>query len=175
VPYLQTRYGGKAPERVGLKHPSIAPYGAFTCADGRDIVISIQNEREWQDFCREVLHEPDLPQDPRACDNDTRVANRDWIDAKVAEVFASLSSANVVDRLTSAQTAYGSVNGVNDLIAHPQLRTRRMPVGNRVLEVPALPWCTEWEASEYQPVPRVNEHGPAIRAEFADNAPRKRA
>ncbi len=43
VPYLQTRYGGKAPERVGLKHPTIAPYGAFTCADGRDIVISIQN------------------------------------------------------------------------------------------------------------------------------------
>ena len=34
VPYLQARYGGKAPERVGLKHPSIAPYGAFTCADG---------------------------------------------------------------------------------------------------------------------------------------------
>ena len=46
VPYLQTRYGGKAPARVGLKHPTIAPYGAFTCADGRDIVISIQNERE---------------------------------------------------------------------------------------------------------------------------------
>ena len=175
VPYLQTRYGGKAPARVGLKHPSIAPYGAFTCADGRDIVISIQNEREWQDFCREVLHEPELPQDPRASDNDSRVANRAWVDGKVAEVFASLSSADVIDRLTSAQTAYGSVNGVNDLIAHPQLRTRRMPVGNRVLEVPALPWCTEWEASEYRPVPRVNEHGPAIRAEFAGNAPRKRA
>ncbi|NBT11462.1 MAG: CoA transferase, partial [Betaproteobacteria bacterium] len=54
VPYLQARYGGKAPERVGLKHPTIAPYGAFTCADGRDILISIQNEREWADFCREV-------------------------------------------------------------------------------------------------------------------------
>ena len=42
VPYLQARYGGKAPERVGLKHPTITPYGAFTCADGREIVISIQ-------------------------------------------------------------------------------------------------------------------------------------
>ena len=58
VPFLQTRHGGKAPERVGLKHPTIAPYGAFTCADGRDILVSIQNEREWADFCREVLRRP---------------------------------------------------------------------------------------------------------------------
>ncbi|MCX7631642.1 MAG: CoA transferase, partial [Geminicoccaceae bacterium] len=41
VPYLQARYGGRAPERVGLRHPSIAPYGAFRCADGVDIVISV--------------------------------------------------------------------------------------------------------------------------------------
>ena len=47
VPYLQTRYGGVAPKRVGLRHPSIAPYGAFTCADGRDILLSVQNDREW--------------------------------------------------------------------------------------------------------------------------------
>ncbi|MDE2566883.1 MAG: CoA transferase, partial [Burkholderiales bacterium] len=57
---MQARYGGKAQERVGLKHPTIAPYGAFTCADGRDIVISIQNEREWADFCRVVLRRPEL-------------------------------------------------------------------------------------------------------------------
>ncbi len=131
VPYLQPRYGGNAPQRVGLKHPSIAPYGAFTCADGRDIVISIQNEREWTDFCREVLQEPDLPQDPRACSNAARVANRPWLDGKVAAVFASLPSAEVVDRLTTAQTAYGNVNGVHDLIAHPQLRTRPMAVRPR--------------------------------------------
>ncbi len=36
VPYLQARYGKGAPERVGLKHPSIAPYGAFACSDGRE-------------------------------------------------------------------------------------------------------------------------------------------
>ncbi|NBS98853.1 MAG: CoA transferase, partial [Betaproteobacteria bacterium] len=69
VPYLQARYGGKAPERVGLKHPTIAPYGGFTCADGRDILISIQNEREWTDFCREVLLEPDFALDSRCQTN----------------------------------------------------------------------------------------------------------
>lgn len=41
VPYLQARYGAGAPERVGLKHPSIAPYGSFICSDGRELVLSI--------------------------------------------------------------------------------------------------------------------------------------
>lgn len=77
VPYLQARYGGNAPQRVGLKHPSIAPYGGFTCADGRDIVISIQNEREWADFCRAVLHDPALATDARCRSNESRVQNRD--------------------------------------------------------------------------------------------------
>jgi len=167
VPYLQARYGGKAPERVGLKHPSIAPYGAFTCADGRDILISIQNEREWGDFCREVLRESELITDPRCCNNAARMKNRAWVDGKVAAVFAELSSAAVIDRLTAAQTAYGSVNSVHDLIEHPQLRTRRMPVGPRALEVPALPWITEWDHGQYRPVPQLDEHGAALREEFA--------
>jgi len=167
VPYLQARYGGKAPERVGLKHPTIAPYGGFTCADGRDILISIQNEREWTDFCREVLLEPDFAQDPRCQTNAARVANRSFVDGKVSTLFASLSSTDVITRLARAQTAYGNINSVQDLIEHPQLRTRSMPVGERSIEVAALPWITEWDPSSYRPVPAVNQHGEAIRAEFS--------
>jgi len=167
VPYLQARYGGKAPERVGLKHPTIAPYGGFTCADGRDILISIQIEREWTDFCREVLLEPDFAQDPRCQTNAARVANRSFVDGKVSTLFASLSSTDVITRLARAQTAYGNINSVQDLIEHPQLRTRSMPVGERSIEVAALPWITEWDPSSYRPAPAVNQHGEAIRAEFS--------
>ena len=167
VPYLQTRYGGQAPQRVGLKHPSIAPYGAFTCADGRDIVISIQNEREWADFCRHVLLRPELQQDPRCVNNAVRVANRDWVDGEVAAVFGALASGEAIDRLMHAQTAFGNVNSVHDLIQHPQLRTRRMQVGNRVIEMPASPWATEWDPEGFAPAPAIDEHAGAIRAEFA--------
>ena len=166
VPYLQTRYGGKAPERVGLKHPSIAPYGAFTCADGRDIVISIQNEREWGDFCRKVLQRPDLLDDARCVGNAARVAHRDFVDGAVAEVFGSLPSATVIDRLTAAQTAFGSVNSVHDLIEHPQLRTRRMVVNGRPVDVPTLPWGTEWDTATFDEAPALNAHGRALREEF---------
>lgn len=167
VPYLQTRYGGQAPQRVGLKHPTIAPYGAFTCADGRDIVISIQNEREWADFCRLVLRRPELLHDPRCAGNAARVAHRIFVDGVVAEVFGAEPSGDIVDRLTEAQTAYGSVNSVHDLIEHPQLRTRRMPVAGRMVEVPASPWGVEWEGEVYAPAPALDAQGDDIRAEFA--------
>ena len=167
VPYLQTRYGGRPPERVGLKHPTIAPYGAFTCGDGRDIVISIQNEREWADFCRLVLRRPELLQDPRCAGNAARVAHRDFVDGVTAEVFGALPSGDIVDRLTAAQTAYGHVNAVHDLIAHPQLRTRRMPVGGHTVEVPAAPWGTEWDGDTFAAAPALDAHGAAIRAEFS--------
>lgn len=166
VPYLQTRYGGQQPERVGLRHPSIAPYGAFTCADGREVVISIQNEREWADFCRDVLRQPALPQDPRCADNAARVANRPFVDGVVAAAFAALPSGEVIDRLMQAQTAFGSVNSVHDLVQHPQLRTRGMPVGDRTVEIPAAPWSTPWDPERFAPAPALDEHGRAIRQEF---------
>ncbi len=167
VPYLQAQYGGRAPDRVGLKHPSITPYGVFTCADGRELVISIQNEREWAEFCRQVLKRPDLLQDPRCANNAARCAHREFVDGLVSEVFAALGSGEVIDRLTSAQTAYGNVNSVYDLIQHPQLRTRAMPVGQQRARLPALPWQVEWEDADYPPAPRIDEHGAALRAEFS--------
>ncbi len=166
VPYLQTRYGGKAPERVGLKHPTIAPYGAFTCADGRDIVISIQNEREWTDFCKIGLQRPELLQDARCKGNAARVEHRVFVDGVVSEVFGRLSSGAVVDRLTEAQTAFGQVNSVYDLIQHSQLRTRRMSVQGRDVEIPASPWGVEWDAERFAPTPELDANGAALRAEF---------
>ena len=170
VPYLQTRYGGSAPQRVGLRHPTIAPYGAFRCADGRDIVLSIQNEREWADFCRTVLQRPELLQDPRCAGNAVRVANRAYVDGAVAEVFAAQTSEEMRRRLRQAQTAYGSINSVDDLIAHPQLKTRPMVVNGMTAQVPASPWSVPWEAEEFAPAPALDAQGSAIRREFGNAA-----
>ena len=166
VPYLQARYGGKAPERVGLKHPSIAPYGGFTCADGRDIVISIQNEREWADFCRIVLRRPDLLADERCQNNATRVKHRDFVDGTVADIFDQVPSGEMIDRLTEAQTAFGQINSVHDLIAHPQLLTKRMKVQGKDVEVPVSPWMGPWDSDTFPEAPALNQQGDSIRKEF---------
>ncbi len=170
VPYLQARYGGKAPERVGLRHPSIAPYGDFTCADGRDIVIAIQNEREWADFCHKVLLRPDLLEDPRCKDNATRVANRAFVDGAVGDVFRQTSSADMVARLMAAQTAFGNVNSVHDLIEHPQLRTHTMQVHGRPVQIPAPPWNVPWDHGDFPEAPDLDAHGAKIRSEFSETS-----
>ena len=158
VPYLQARYGTGAPERVGLKHPSIAPYGAFTCSEGRELVLSIQNEREWLAFCKVVLDDESVASDPRFVGNRARTQNRIALDETVQSVFDRLTYAQAVDRLTEAQTAYGAINSVHDLISHPQLRTREMKVGGRSVQVPASPFVTEWDDPAFRPIPAINEH-----------------
>ena len=85
----------------------------------------------------------------------------------MSDVFGSLGCGEVIDRLTAAQTAYGNVNSVYDLIQHPQLRTRAMPVGTTKVQVPASPWQVEWEDTNFAPVPRIDEHGAALRSEFS--------
>ena len=160
VPYLQARYGASAPERVGLRHPSIAPYGSFVCSDGREVVLSIQNEREWANFCRVVLGEPGLATDARFNNNAVRTRNRVELEASIQAVVGRLTYAEMIDRLTEAQTAYGSINSVHDLIAHPQLRTRGMYVNGRLAEVPATPYVMEWDDAEFPPAPAIGEHRP---------------
>ena len=170
VPYLQARYGGAAPGRVGLRHPSITPYGAFTCADGREFVMSIQNEREWQAFCTDVLKQPSLATEPRFANNTQRTQNREEVERLIQSVTGTLGYAELVERLARAQTAYGAINSVADLIEHPQLRVREMPVNGRQAWVPAPPFVTAWEESAYRAAPALGAHSESLREEFAPAA-----
>jgi crotonobetainyl-CoA:carnitine CoA-transferase CaiB-like acyl-CoA transferase len=126
VPLLYFEGTGAAPARVGLAHPSICPYGAFATSDGSLVLISIQNEREWADFCAGVLDQPDLPARPGFQSNTARVANRPAVDGLIAARFAALTRAAAAARLDRARTAYGFVNEVAELARHPALR--RTPV-----------------------------------------------
>ena len=160
VPYLHARYGGRAPARVGLRHPSIAPYGACRCADGREIVIAVQNEREWVALCATVLGQPALASDPRFADNPSRVAHRDALEAALQSAFGALDFAGAEARLNAAGIAYGAIHGVDELVAHPQLRTRPMPVGGSTAELPAPGVRTEWDATAYTAAPALGAHAP---------------
>lgn len=167
VPYLQTLYSGKAPARVGLRHPDIAPYGVFTCADGRDIVISIQNEREWALFCEHFLIEAELATDPRFDTPHKRLENRQAIDEIVQQCFSQLTHSRAIKRLSAACTGFASVNSVHDLISHPQLRKWPMPVNGQIITVPAPPYETDWDEGKFASAPAIDQHGEAIRTEFS--------
>ena len=166
VPLLHLDYGGKAPQRVGLAHPSIAPYGAFAAADGRSLVISIQNEREWVRFCAEILEQPELAADPRFADNTSRVANRPVLDALVAENFRRYDRDALARRLLDADIAFGRLNSVEDFSQHPQLRRLTVETPEGPVRVPAP---ASWPQGEEEAgrVPAIGAHDAAIRQEFS--------
>ena len=103
MPLLAHRYMGGAPDRMGLKHSFIAPYGAFRCANGAVILISVQNNREFTALCEQVLQQPQLPTDPRFSENTARYANRIALEAIVNAVFEGFSSAEMVQKLDAAK------------------------------------------------------------------------
>jgi crotonobetainyl-CoA:carnitine CoA-transferase CaiB-like acyl-CoA transferase len=164
VPLLYYEGTGRAPSRIGLAHPSICPYGAFPLNDGAMVLISIQNEREWALFCAHVLREPDLPFDEGYQSNVARVANREAVDAHVANTFAALDRAQAVARLRAAGTAYGFVNEVADFARHPALRRVSVETPNGVFAIPAPPVAGANVA--LGPVPAIGAHAASIRAEF---------
>jgi formyl-CoA transferase len=136
VPLLNAE-GGHPPKRIGLAHPSISPYGVFAARDGAQILISIQNEREWRTFCRDVLLDETIADDPRFCTNVARVAHRAETDGMVARAFGALSRSDVLDRLTRSDTAFAEVNDMAALSAHPHLRRTTVATPNGPVSYPA--------------------------------------
>ncbi|MCB1701013.1 MAG: CoA transferase [Halioglobus sp.] len=166
VPLLHQDYAGEAPQRLGLNHPSIAPYGAYTCKGGEQVVISIQNGREWENFCEQVLWLPDLAEAPDYRTNVDRCSNRAALDREIAAVFSTLSRPELVQRLLSARVAFGAVNSVADLARHPQLRRAPVLTPSGTISTVAPPVIAAGDDTPLRPVPALGEHSDLLRREF---------
>ena len=170
VPYLQYRYGNRDPGRHGLKHPTIAPYGAYPCADKKFLLISVQNENEWINLCSMVLNNPELASTDGFQNNEARVANRHEVDRVVAESFATRTRDNNIELLEQASIAYGRLSDLDDLISHPQ--NRFMSVGGQNGQIELLAPDGHNDLSEVQgkSVPALDQHGEMIRTEFSETS-----
>lgn len=164
MPLLAHRYMGGAPERSGLKHSFIAPYGAFACRDGHDILLSIQSNREFKAFCSEVLEAPALSSDPRFADNPDRYANRATLDAIVTDFFAGFDRNTIEAKLDAAKIANARLNSVPELSDHPFLRNTQASLGGARIEMATLPVATMGGTNGA--VPALDQDGADIRAEF---------
>jgi itaconate CoA-transferase len=167
VPYLQARYGSSPPKRIGLSHPTIAPYGVYRCAGDARLLVAVQNEREWVRFAQQVLSAPGLVADERFASNVARVGNRAALDAAVESVFAAIERDDLIELLERAEIAYGRIVEIGDVAAHPQ--NRFITVGTPAGPVDLLesPSSSAGRREAFGSVPDLGEHSSAIREEFA--------
>ena len=123
-PLYYTHFGGTAPARTGPDHATIVPYGRYPTGDGRSVMLGLQNEPEWEVFCEKVLLRTELAQDRRYDSNSKRAAKRAEVNALIGEVFATLTTEDLIERLDASGIAYARMNTPDEVWEHPQLKAR---------------------------------------------------
>ncbi len=167
--------GAPPPPRAGASHSTIYPYGPFPTGDGGTVMLGLQNEREWQSFCDQVVDLPELAADPRFASNAQRSAHRDELRVIIVERFAALTLAQVEQRLEGAAIASAQVRDMAAVWAHPQLRARGRwrEVGSPAGAIPALlpPAGNSSYAARMDAVPDLGEHTEAVLRELGVDEP----
>ncbi len=171
VPLLHGE-GGAPFKRIGLAHAAIAPYGVFKSRDNADILIAIQNDREWRVLAEKVLDHAALASDPKFATNPKRVENRMETDAKVSTKFVTLGVDALMKKLASADIAFARVNDWELLSKHAHLRRISVGAPSGPVTMPAPAPLRAGQERTYGPVPALGEHTGMIRREFSKGAPR---
>ena len=167
VPLLAKDYGAYDWPRLGLTHPTIAPYGVYATADEVPVLISIQNDREFTRLCEGVLDRPGLDRDPLYATNKARNSRRDATNAIVQENFGRQTFAELAARLDAAQIAWARVSSVADLSTHPQLKRTSFTTPAGEVSVPALAASWAGEPERLGDLPTLGQHTDLMRREFA--------
>ncbi|MBE1494751.1 crotonobetainyl-CoA:carnitine CoA-transferase CaiB-like acyl-CoA transferase [Amycolatopsis lexingtonensis] len=169
-PLYYAGYGGTPPPRTGTSHPAIAPYGTFAAGDGTELVLAVQNDREWAAFCEHAVERPEWVTDERFATGSARVANRPVLEREIDAIFAGLTGTELEARLTAGRIAHARRRELPDVLAHPQLTARdrfaevATPAGPIRATLP--PITVPGRAPRMDPVPDVGEHTDAVLAEF---------
>lgn len=166
VPLLHGE-GGTPFQRIGLAHAGIAPYGVFKARDGGDILIAIQNDREWRVFADKVLGDASLGTNEKFATNPKRVANRAETDAIVAAVFAGHDADALAAQLEKAEIGFARVNDWELLSKHPHLRRITVGAPSGPVSTPAPAPLRANEPRSYGPIPALGEHTEHVKREFA--------
>ncbi len=167
VPYFQHHYGNFTPQNHGLKHPSIAPYGAYLCKDDKAVLISIQSQREWRALCEKVMGNAALADHPDYATNADRIANRPALDGLVGDFFKALSREEVIKKLNDGGIAFGRLSDLDDLANHPQNRFREIVTENGVAKALGRGAEIEGKMDKQWKLPALGEHNEKIRQEFS--------
>lgn len=152
VPLLNHE-AGNSPQRIGLAHPSIAPYGAFATNDEKLVLISIQSDREWRVLCSAFLGNAALGVDPRFATNIARTARRTKTDELVGRAFADRTFEEAISLLEEAGIAFAPVNDMAALSTHPELRRITLQTPGGPISCPAPAPVFVGEPRIYGPVP----------------------
>ncbi len=166
VPYLQYVYSNKEPKRCGIRHPTITPYASFECSDNLEILIGIQNEREWLNFCKFVLEDENIATNEMFCSNNVRVVNTDKLEKIINTKFKKHTRDQIIKKCEVGGIAYGRISNIDQFSIHPQNQFIEVnaPKGKVKMIAPGAEHDGVHQFAKN--VPELNYHSNKIRKEF---------
>ena len=168
---------GEVGHAQGNHHPSVAPYGLFTTADGA-IQVAVGNDSLWRALCSVIAIKPETP---IFATNADRVANRAELIATIERVFADRSSADLLAQLETAGVPAGIVRSIDQVYTWQQTRSQGLVVEVEhptlgTIELPGPPLRffdfdgDEQTRRDHSAPPTLDQHGTAVRA-WLDESP----
>jgi len=121
--YLNT---GEIPPKTGNRSQYFSPSGVYTCADGKEAVITCPSEKFFGNLC-EALG-VDWGDDPRFANIERRLENEDALDALIAARCKELERDELVERLVAGDVLTAPINEIPDVVENAQIRHNRMIV-----------------------------------------------
>ena len=159
-------HAGEEPARVGMRHHYVTPYGPYLAGDGEYVNLAVASASDWEIFCRKVIEQPALLEDPRFSTVEGRRKNRSELEETIEKIFLEKDHHHWLAQLKKAELPYGEVRGIAQVLAHPQVAARRLireadsPVG----KVPVIANALKMSDSEarYDKIPGLGENSDAI-------------
>ncbi|MBU3617013.1 CaiB/BaiF CoA-transferase family protein [Polynucleobacter sp. JS-Polo-80-F4] len=162
--------GAEPPPRNGASHATIYPYGPFKAGDGKTVMLGLQNEREWVQFCELVLENSALAKDERFDRNFKRNEKRIELLEIIDACFSKLTSEQLIARLEKAQIANAHLNDMEGLWKHEQLKARNrwteVDTPNGAIAALLPPGLNDSYDYRMDPIPAVGEHTDSILKEL---------
>ncbi|MGZ4687883.1 CaiB/BaiF CoA transferase family protein, partial [Oryzihumus sp.] len=167
-----TRYtvAGEVGRAQGNHHPSICPYGLFSCADGM-LQIAVGSEGLWRKFCTAFGLDPDAA---GMATNRERVGNRDAVVDAVNAAFADRKLAELLPALAAAGIPAGEVRTLDRVYEWEQTRSQGLVIdvdhpvlGTVQLPGPPLRFDDNLYAggrAEHLAPPALGQHNASVRA-----------
>ncbi|MFC7344317.1 CaiB/BaiF CoA transferase family protein [Saccharopolyspora griseoalba] len=150
---------GASPQRMGNRHPSIAPYETLRCEDAL-LAVAVGNDAQFRALCQ-ALGLVSLADDERFATNAQRVANREELVRSLENVLGARTAADWQRRLTSAGIACGQVNdlaGAVHLAETLGLEPIVEPGGGAAVQIRNPIDFSEHGSAGASPPPQLGEH-----------------
>jgi crotonobetainyl-CoA:carnitine CoA-transferase CaiB-like acyl-CoA transferase len=162
----------KLGERIGNRHPFLAPQGCYRCAgDDAWCTVVARDDAEWAALCR-TIGKLELATDERFVTNDMRTTNHDAIDAIIGTWMAEQTKFGAMELLQSAGVPAGAVFDARDLHLNEHMKARGLletvayppdrQMGRR-RKIIGRPWkLSKLPLAVRGPGPRLGEHNQEI-------------